>query len=69
MVLSVVWPENLTLSYFLNLGLGSRLHLPDRVARESLQGLAWAWLSVREDEQVARAFGVSVSWYKCARRW
>src|SRR5262244_3213977 len=62
--LSVVWPENLTLSYFLNLGLAACTFLTVWLVSRSRFGLGL--VSVREDEQVARAFGVSVSWYKCA---
>ena len=61
--LSVVWPENLTLSYFLNLGLAACTFLTVWLVSRSRFGLGL--VSVREDEQ-ARAFGVSVSWYKCA---
>jgi branched-chain amino acid transport system permease protein len=62
--LSVVWPENLTLSYLLNLGLATCTFLTVWLVSRSRFGLGL--VSVREDEQVARAFGVSVSWYKCA---
>src|SRR5512145_1247091 len=62
--LSVVWPENLTLSYFLNLGLAAGTFLIVWLVSRSRFGLGL--VSMREDEQVARAFGVSVSWYKCA---
>jgi len=62
--LSVVWPENLTLSYFLNLGLAACTFLIVWLVSRSRFGLGL--VSVREDEQVARTFGVSVSWYKCA---
>src|SRR5919198_4690651 len=62
--LAVVWPENLTLSYFLNLGLAACTFLAVWLVSRSRFGLGL--VSVREDEQVARAFGVSVSWYKCA---
>jgi branched-chain amino acid transport system permease protein len=62
--LSVVWPENLTLSYFLNLGLAACTFLTVWLVSRSRFGLGL--VSIREDEPVARAFGVSVSWYKCA---
>jgi branched-chain amino acid transport system permease protein len=62
--LSVVWPENLTLSYFLNLGLAACTFLTVWLVSRSRFGLGL--VSMREDEQVARAFGVPVSWYKCA---
>jgi branched-chain amino acid transport system permease protein len=62
--LSVVWPENLMLSYFLNLSLASCTFLIVWLVSRSRFGLGL--VSVREDEPVARAFGVSVSWYKCA---
>lgn len=62
--LSVFWPENLTLSYFLNLGLALCTFVTVWLVSRSRFGLGL--VSVREDEQVARAFGVSVSWYKCA---
>ncbi len=62
--LSVVWPENLTLSYFLNLGLAVCTFLTVWLVSRSRFGLGL--VSMREDEQVARAFGVSVSWYKGA---
>jgi branched-chain amino acid transport system permease protein len=62
--LSVVWPENLTLSYFLNLGLAVGTFLTVWLVTRSRFGLAL--VTIREDEQVARAFGVSVFWYKCA---
>ena len=62
--LSVVWPENLMLSYFLNLGLAACTFLTVWLVSRSRFGLGL--VSVREDEQVARAFGVPVAWYKCA---
>jgi branched-chain amino acid transport system permease protein len=62
--LSVVWPENLTLLYFLNLGLAVCTFLTVWLVSRSRFGLGL--VSMREDEQVARAFGVPVSWYKCA---
>ena len=62
--LSVFWPENLTLSYFLNLGLAICTFVTVWLVSRSRFGLGL--VSVREDEQVARALGVSVSWYKCA---
>ena len=62
--LSVFWPENLTLSYFLNLGLALCTFATVWLVSRSRFGLGL--VSVREDEQVARALGVSVSWYKCA---
>jgi len=62
--LSVVWPENLTLAYFLNLGLAVGTFLTVWLVARSRFGLGL--VSIREDEQVARAFGVSVFWYKCA---
>jgi branched-chain amino acid transport system permease protein len=61
--LSVVWPENLTLSYFLNLGLAVCTFLTVWLVTHSRFGLGL--VSIREDEQVARAFGVSVFWHKC----
>jgi len=62
--LSVVWPENLTLSYFLNLSLAVCTFLTVWLVTRSRFGLGL--VSIREDEPVARAFGVSVVWYKCA---
>ena len=62
--LSVVWPENFMLSYFLHLGLAACTFLTVWLVSRSRFGLGL--VSVREDEQVARAFGVSVAWYKCA---
>lgn len=62
--LSVVWPENLTLSYFLNLGLAVCTFLT--VWRVTCSRFGLGLVSIREDEQVARAFGVPVFWYKCA---
>jgi branched-chain amino acid transport system permease protein len=62
--LSVVWPENLKLTYFLNLGLSVGTFCTVWLIARSRLGLGL--VSIREDEQVARAFGVSVFWHKCA---
>jgi len=62
--LSVLWPENLTLTYFLALGLAVCTFLTVWLITCSKFG--WGLVSIREDEQVARAFGVAVFWHKCA---
>jgi branched-chain amino acid transport system permease protein len=62
--LSVVWPENLKLTYFLNLGLCLGTFGTVWLIARSRLGLGL--VSIREDEQVARALGVSVFWHKCA---
>jgi branched-chain amino acid transport system permease protein len=62
--LSVVWPENLTLTYFLTLGLAVCTFLTVWLITRCKFGLGL--VSIREDEQVARAFGVAVSWHKGA---
>jgi branched-chain amino acid transport system permease protein len=61
--LSVLWPENLTVTYFLTLGLVGCTCLAVWLITQSKFGLAL--VSIREDEQVARAFGVAVFRYKC----
>jgi ABC-type branched-subunit amino acid transport system permease subunit len=61
--LSVLWPENLTLTYYLTLGLAVGTFLAVWGITRSKFGLGL--VSIREDEQVARAFGVSVFWHKC----
>jgi branched-chain amino acid transport system permease protein len=60
--LSVLWPENLTVTYFLTLGLVGCTCLAVWLITQSKFGLAL--VSIREDEQVARAFGVAVFRYK-----
>jgi branched-chain amino acid transport system permease protein len=62
--LSVVWPENLRLTYFLTLGLSAGTFLTVWRLTRSRFGLGL--VSIREDEQVARAFGVPVFWHKGA---
>jgi branched-chain amino acid transport system permease protein len=61
--LSILWPENLMLTYFLTLGLAACTMLIVWGLTRSKFGLGL--VSIREDEQVARAFGVSVFWHKC----
>jgi branched-chain amino acid transport system permease protein len=61
--LSVLWPENLKRIYFLTLGLTACTFLVVWLIARSRFGLGL--VSIREDEPVARAFGVSVFWYKC----
>jgi branched-chain amino acid transport system permease protein len=61
--LAVMWPENLQLTYFLNLGLTVGTFGVVWLVGRSRFGLGL--MSIREDEQVARAFGVSVFWHKC----
>lgn len=61
--LAVVWPENLKRIYFLNVGLSGLTFLTVWLVIRSRFGLGL--VSIREDEQVARAFGVSVFWHKC----
>lgn len=61
--LSVLWAENLTLTYFLTLGLVGCTLLAVWLITRSKFGLAL--VSIREDEHVARAFGVAVFRYKC----
>ena len=61
--LSVLWPENLLLTYYLTLGLATGTFLTVWCMSRSKFGLGL--VSIREDEQVARAFGVSVFWHKC----
>jgi branched-chain amino acid transport system permease protein len=62
--LAVSWPENLVQTYFLNLGLvGCTLLTVGLIARS---GFGLGLVSIREDEQVARAFGVPVFRHKCA---
>jgi len=61
--LSVLWAENLTLTYFLTLGLAVCAFLTVWLVTRSKFGLGL--VSIREDEQVARAFGVAVFWHKC----
>jgi branched-subunit amino acid ABC-type transport system permease component len=61
--LSVLWPEHLRLTYYLNLALVvCTFGIVWLIARSQF-GLGL--VSIREDEQVARAFGVSIFWYKC----
>jgi branched-chain amino acid transport system permease protein len=62
--LSVLWPENLTLTYFLTLALAVCTFLTVWLVTRSRFGLGL--VSIREDEQVARAFGVAVFWHKGA---
>jgi branched-chain amino acid transport system permease protein len=59
-----VWPENLKLTYFLNLGLCVGTFCTVWLIARSRLGLGL--VSIREDEQVAHAFGVSVFWHKYA---
>jgi branched-chain amino acid transport system permease protein len=61
--LSILWPENLTLTYFLTLGLAAATMLSVWGITRSKFGLGL--VSIREDERVAQAFGVSVFWHKC----
>ena len=61
--LAVMWPENMQLTYFLNLGLSLGTFFVVWCVARSRFGLGL--ISIREDEQVARAFGVSVFWHKC----
>jgi branched-chain amino acid transport system permease protein len=61
--LSVLWPENLLLTYYLNLGLVVCTFGTVWLIARSRFGLGL--VSIREDEQVARAFGVAIFWYKC----
>lgn len=61
--LSVLWPENLWLTYYLNLSLVVCTFSTVWLITRSRFGLGL--VSIREDEQVARAFGVSILWYKC----
>jgi branched-chain amino acid transport system permease protein len=61
--LSVLWPENLLLTYYLNLGLALCTFVTVWLIARSRFGLGL--VSIREDEQVARAFGVAIFWYKC----
>jgi branched-chain amino acid transport system permease protein len=61
--LSVLWPERLRLTYYLNLGLVMCTVGVVWLITRSRFGLGL--VSIREDEQVARAFGVSIFWYKC----
>jgi branched-chain amino acid transport system permease protein len=62
--LAVSWPENLVQTYFLNLGLVGCTVLTVWLIARSRFGLGL--VSIREDEQVARAFGVPVFRHKCA---
>jgi branched-chain amino acid transport system permease protein len=61
--LSILWPENLLLTYFLTLGLAACTFLTVWGLTRSKFGLGL--VSLREDEQVAQAFGVAVFWHKC----
>ena len=61
--LSVRWPENLRVTYYLNLGLVVCTFGTVWLIARSRFGLGL--VSIHEDEQVARAFGVAVFWYKC----
>ncbi len=61
--LAVTWPEDLVQTYFLNLGLvGCTVLAVWLIARS---GFGLGLVSIREDEQVARAFGVPVFRHKC----
>jgi branched-chain amino acid transport system permease protein len=62
--LAVLWPQNLVPTYFLNLGLVGGTLLTVWLIGRSRFGLGL--VSIREDEQVARAFGVPVFRHKCA---
>ncbi|MBI3326483.1 MAG: branched-chain amino acid ABC transporter permease, partial [Nitrospinae bacterium] len=62
--LAISWPENLVQTYFLNVGLVGCTVLTVGLIARSRFGLSL--VSIREDEQVARAFGVPVFWGKCA---
>ncbi len=62
--LAIVWPEHLVQTYFLNLGLVGCTFLTVWLIARSRLGLGL--VSIREDEQVARAFGVAVFPHKCA---
>ena len=61
--LSVRWSENLLLTYHLNLGLVVCTFGTVWLISRSRFGLGL--VSIREDEQVARAFGVPIFWCKC----
>ena len=62
--LAVSWPEHLVQTYFLNVGLvGCAVLMVWLIARS---GFGLGLVSIREDEQVARTFGVSVFRHKCA---
>jgi branched-chain amino acid transport system permease protein len=61
--LSVLWPENLRLTYYLNVALVVCTFVVVWLISRSRFGLGL--VSIREDEQVARAFGVPIFWYKC----
>jgi branched-chain amino acid transport system permease protein len=61
--LAVSWPESLVQTYVLNVGLvGCTLVAVWLIARS---GFGLGLVSIREDEQVARAFGVPVFRHKC----
>src|SRR5919198_560274 len=62
--LAVSWPEGLVQTYVLNVGLvGCTVLAVWLIARS---GFGLGLVSIREDEQVARAFGVAVFRHKCA---
>ena len=62
--LAILWPEELLHTYFLNVGLVGCTFLTVWVIARSKFGLGL--VSIREDEQVARVFGVPVFRLKCA---
>jgi len=62
--LAVSWPEHLIQTYFLNLGLVGCTLLTVWLVARSRFGLGL--VSIREDERVARSFGVPVFRHKCA---
>jgi branched-chain amino acid transport system permease protein len=62
--LAVSWPEHLVQTYFLNLGLVGCTLLTVWLIARSRFGLGL--VSIREDEQVARSFGIPVFQHKCA---
>jgi branched-chain amino acid transport system permease protein len=61
--LAVMWPEDFVHTYFLNLGLVGCTVLAVWLIAHS--GFGLGLVSIREDEQVARAFGVPVFRHKC----
>jgi branched-chain amino acid transport system permease protein len=62
--LAVSWPEHLAQTYYLNLGLVGCTLLTVWLIARSRFGLGL--VSIREDERVARSFGVPVFRHKCA---
>jgi branched-chain amino acid transport system permease protein len=62
--LAVSWPERLAQTYYLNLGLVGCTLLTVWLVARSRFGLGL--VSIREDERVARSFGVPVFRHKCA---